>query len=222
MAAKMYGYVRVSTKQQNEARQVIAMHEHGLTDEYIFIEKQSGKDFDRPQYQKLLQKLSPGDTVVVHSLDRLGRNYVEIQEEWRKLQREKNVNIIVLDMPILCTNENQELIQMVITDLMLQLISFVCQSERELIRERQRQGIDAAQARGVKFGRPAADVTPDRFREIAGQWQTGGITSKAAAEALGFSRSTFFRRAREAGLYFDGYKRTQPAGVDGPVQQHEQ
>ena len=196
MGGKTYGYARVSTKNQNEDRQVIALRDYGVEPRNIIVEKQSGKDFDRPLYRKMLRRLTAGDTLVVQSLDRLGRDYVEIQEQWRLLSKERGVSIVVLDMPLLCTQENQELINRLITDLVLQLFSFVAQTEREKIRERQRQGIEAAKARGVRFGRPRAEL-PGNFPEIVAAWSRGECTAREAARTLGVSRSTFFRRLRE-------------------------
>lgn len=196
MSNRVFGYVRVSTKNQCEDRQLIAMREYGVPERNIVVEKQSGKDFDRPRYQKLMHRLKRGDTLIVKSLDRLGRDYLEIQEQWRIISKEKGVAIIVLDMPLLNTKEHAELIGQLITDLVLQLFSFVAQTERENIHKRQREGIEAARARGVKFGRPRM-VLPENFAEIVAQWRRGDFTAQEAAEKLGVSRSTFFRRVRE-------------------------
>ena len=163
MSQNIYGYVRVSTRNQNEDRQMIAMREYGVPEEHIIVEKCSGKDFNRPAYKKMLKKLSPGDTLVIKSLDRLGRNYEEIQEQWRLLRKQRCVSIVVLEMPMLNTQENEEMIFQVITDMMLQMLSYLAQSERENIRFRQREGIEAAKARGVKFGRPRTQL-PGDFR----------------------------------------------------------
>ena len=196
MSSKVYGYVRVSTKGQNEDRQVIAMQNYGIADEQIVVEKQSGKDFDRPVYRRLLRRMRTGDTLVITSLDRLGRNYDEIQEQWRFISKERGIAIVVLDMPLLNTKENAELIGQFITDLVLQLLSFVAQTERESIRTRQREGIEAAKARGVRFGRPRLQL-PEGFSSIVKKWREGAFTAQEAAQRLGFSRSTFFRRVRE-------------------------
>ena len=149
-----YGYARVSTKEQNELRQLIALREFGLTDRAIFVDKQSGKDFDRRSYQRLLRKLKDGDTLVIKSIDRLGRNYEEILEQWRIITKEKSAAIVVLDMPLLDTRRNRDLTGTLIADIVLQLLSYVAQTEREFIHQRQAEGIAAAKARGVKFGRP--------------------------------------------------------------------
>lgn len=196
MSSKVYGYVRVSTRGQNEDRQVIAMQNYGIADEQIVVEKQSGKDFDRPIYRRLLRRMRTGDTLVITSLDRLGRNYDEIQEQWRFISKERGIAIVVLDMPLLNTKENAELIGQFITDLVLQLLSFVAQTERESIRTRQREGIEAAKARGVRFGRPRLQL-PEGFSTIVKKWREGAFTAQEAAQRLGFSRSTFFRRVRE-------------------------
>lgn len=152
MKGKVYGYVRVSTKEQNEARQVIAMREFGIDEQNVFVEKQSGKDFNRPQYKRLLRKLKAGDTLVVKSIDRLGRNYDEIIEQWRILTKEKQAVIVVLDMPLLDMRQGRDLTGTLIADIVLQLLSYVAQTEREFIRRRQAEGILAAKARGVRFG----------------------------------------------------------------------
>lgn len=198
MSARVFGYVRVSTKNQCEDRQMIAMREYGVPDKNIVVEKQSGKDFDRPRYQKLMRRLKRGDTLIIKSLDRLGRDYLEIQEQWRIISKEKGVSIIVLDMPLLNTKEHAELIGQLITDLVLQLFSFVAQTERENIRKRQREGIRAAKARGVRFGRPRIRM-PKEFASLVDDWRQGKITAAQAAQQLGVSRTTFFRRVRELG-----------------------
>ena len=152
MNNRTYGYVRVSAKDQNEARQVIAMHEFGIKQDLIFIEKQSGKDFNRPQYKRLMRKLKTGDTLVIKSIDRLGRNYDEIIEQWRIITKEKQVAVVVLDMPLLDTRQGRDLTGTLIADIVLQLLSYVAQTEREFIKRRQAEGIAAAKARGVRFG----------------------------------------------------------------------
>ena len=196
MSGRVYGYARVSTKHQKEDRQLIALREYGVSEKHIVVEKQSGKDFDRPGYQKLLRRLRPGDTLVIQSLDRLGRNYEEIQEQWRVIRKDRGVSIVVLDMPILNTQENAELIFQVMTDLVLQMLSFIAQTERENIRTRQREGIAAAKARGVRFGRPRMEL-PEEFPAVVARWNRGELTSREAARVLGISRTTFFRRVKE-------------------------
>ena len=196
MGGITYGYVRVSTKNQKEDRQLIALRQYGVEEKRIVVEKQSGKDFERPLYQKLMRRLRAGDTLVVQSLDRLGRDYKEILEQWRVINRERGVSIVVLDMPLLCTKENKELIDRLISDMVLQMLSFVAQTEREKIRERQRQGIEAAKAKGVRFGRPRLEM-PENYPEIVARWNRGEFTAREAARMLGVSRSTFFRRVRE-------------------------
>ena len=196
MSGAVYGYVRVSTQSQREDRQLAAMREYGVATNRIVVEKQSGKDFDRPGYQSLLRQLRAGDTLVVKSLDRLGRDYAEIQEQWRVITKERGVAVVVLDMPLLNTREHTELVGQLISDLVLQLLSFVAQTERESIRERQREGIDAAKARGVRFGRPRAEL-PEGFEDTVAAWRRGEYTAQEAAQRLGVSRGTFFRRVGE-------------------------
>ena len=199
MCGKTYGYVRVSTRSQNEARQLIAMKEYGVKDELIVVEKQSGKDFNRPRYRELVKKLRAGDTLVIKSIDRLGRNYTEILEEWRVLSKNLGVSIVVLDMPLLNTQENQELVGQLLTDMVLQIFSYVAQNERESIHSRQAEGIAAAKAQGVQFGRPRIPL-PEMFEEVATLWQNGLISANEAARRLHFSTNTFYRRAKEAGF----------------------
>ena len=189
-----YGYVRVSAKDQNVERQIDAMHEAGLQDKRIFIEKQSGKDFDRPVYLRLLKKLRPGDVLFVKSIDRLGRNYNEILEQWRVITKEKEVAIVVLDMPLLDTRSNRDLTGTLIADIVLQLLSYVAQTERENIRSRQQEGIAAAKERGVRFGRPRMELPVD-FNPTAALWRDGAISAREAARRLELSTSTFLRRA---------------------------
>ena len=185
-----YGYVRVSTRDQKEDRQLIALHELGLSDKYIYVDKQSGKDFNRPQYQKLLRKLRPGDLLYIKSIDRLGRNYEEIQNQWRVLTKEKGVDICVVDMPILDTRRGKDLLGTFISDLVLQLLSFVAENERANIKQRQAEGIAAAKAKGVRFGRPPKPL-PINFLSVYQQWQQGLITGTAAAKECGMPLSTF-------------------------------
>ncbi len=196
MASTMYGYARVSTQVQNEARQLAALREFGVAEENIIIEKQSGKDFNRPRYQYLIEKLHTGDVLVTQSIDRLGRNYDEILEQWRLITKERKAAIVVLDMPLLDTREDRDLTGILIADIVLQLLSYVAQKERESIRQRQTEGIAAAKARGVHCGRKRIHV-PDGFVDIAAQWENGDLSATAAAAELGMSRDTFLRRARE-------------------------
>ena len=163
-----YGYIRVSTREQNEDRQVIALTEWGVDVKRIYLDKQSGKDFERPQYRRLLRKLKSGDALIVKSIDRLGRNYDEILEQWRIITKEKHADIVVLDMPLLDTRTNRDLTGTLIADIVLQLLSYVAQTEREFIRQRQAEGIAAAKARGVRFGRPSLPV-PEAFYAVYSQ-----------------------------------------------------
>ena len=163
MKNSMYGYVRLSTKDQNEARQLIAMQEFGVDKQNVFVEKQSGKDFNRPQYKRLLRKLKAGDSPVIKSIDRLGRNYDEIIEQWRIITKEKQAAIVVLDMPLLDTRQGRDLAGTLITDIVLQLLSYVAQTEREFIKRHQAEGIAAAKARGVRFG-PRPKERPDEYK----------------------------------------------------------
>lgn len=189
-----YGYVRVSTKDQNEDQQLIALHELGLTDKFIYVDKQSGKDFNRPQYQRLLRKLRPGDLLYIKSIDRLGRNYEEIQNQWRVLTKEKGVDICIVDMPILDTRRGKDRLGTFISDLVLQLLSFVAENERTNIKQRQAEGIAAAKAKGVRFGRPPKPL-PENFHSVYQQWKQGIITGTAAAKECGMPLSTFRYRA---------------------------
>lgn len=195
MKKTMYGYVRVSTKDQNEARQVIAMQEFGIDEQHILIEKQSGKNFNRPQYKWLLKQMRKGDTLVIKSIDRLGRNYVEILEQWRILTKEKQVAVVVLDMPILDTRDERDLMGTLIADIVLQLLSYVAQTERESIRQRQAEGIAAAKARGVHFG-PAPRVKPENFRSCADRWKRREISAREAARQLQICHKTFLKWAQ--------------------------
>lgn len=191
-----YGYVRVSSTEQNEERQVLAMRSVGIPDDYLYIEKQSGKDFNRPRYRKLIKKLKPGDLLYIQSIDRLGRNYEEIQQQWRIITKELGADICVLDMPLLDTRQGKDLMGTFIADLVLQILSFVAQTERESIKERQRQGIAAAKQRGVQFGRPELRP-PDNFDLIVTQMESGEISAKNAISQSGLSSATFYRRLRE-------------------------
>ena len=190
----IYGYVRVSTKEQNEERQMIAMNDFGV--DKIFMDKQSGKDFERMQYQKLLKKLKPDDILAVKSIDRLGRNYEEILEQWRIITKERKAAIVVLDMPLLDTRKNKDLTGTLIADIVLQLLSYVAQTEREFICQRQREGIAAAKARGVKFGREAME-RPAEFEGIRALWEKGEISARASAKQLGIAHKTFLRWVKQ-------------------------
>ena len=189
-----YGYARVSTKEQNEQRQIIALEEFGLNLRQIFIDKQSGKNFERANYQRLTRRLKEGDTLVVKSIDRLGRNYNEILEQWRIITKEKRAAIVVLDMPLLDTRQGRDLMDTFIADLVLQILSFVAQSERESIKKRQAEGIAAAKARGVKFGRPPRPL-PDNFYEVHKAWRDKKLTLKEAAEICDLPVGTFYGKS---------------------------
>ena len=194
-----YGYVRVSALDQNEARQLLEMQRLGLKEEYVYVDKQSGKDFNRPNYKRLLSVLKAGDLLYVKSIDRLGRNYKEIQEQWRILTKEKGVDVVILDMPLLDTRTAKDLLGTFIADLVLQVLSFVAQSERENILKRQEEGIRAAKLRGVEFGRPSIEI-PNNFVHLVNQWEQGKISALEAANASKMSISTFYRRLRELRL----------------------
>ena len=190
----VYGYIRVSSVDQNEDRQLVALHGKGVADKNIFMDKQSGKDFERPQYKRMVKKLKPGDLLYVLSIDRLGRNYADVQQQWRVLTKEKKVDICVLDMPLLDTRQGKDLMGTFIADLVLQILSFVAQNERESIRKRQAEGIAAAKIRGVRFGRPARPL-PDNFAETLRAWRSKKITLQQAAEACGMPAGTFYSKA---------------------------
>lgn len=193
MNGVIYGYIRVSTKEQCEDRQILALREFPVSERNIFIDKLSGKDFNRPQYQKLMQKLHPGDLLVVKSIDRLGRNYTEILNQWRIITKEKRVDVVVLDMPLLDTRQTgKDLTGIFVADLVLQILSYVAQTERENIRQRQKEGIAAAKLRGIKFGRPRKQV-PEDFPEWKERWKRREITSREAAKQLGIAQDTFLR-----------------------------
>ena len=228
MTNNTYGYVRVSTHEQNEARQLIAMRDFGVAEENIIIEKQSGKDFQRELYLGLVQRLRPGDVLVVKSIDRLGRNYTEILEQWGAITKGREAAIVVLDMPLLDTRQGRDLMGTLIADIVLQLLSYVAQTERETLRRRQAEGIAAAKDRGVRFGpermalrenlrqRQAEGIAaarergvrfgrerlplPPEFQPLAELWREGSISSRAAASELGISYQTFLRRVKEAAL----------------------
>ena len=193
----MHGYVRVSARDQHEDRQLLAMREFGVSDESIYVDKISGKDFERPQYKKLFRRLKPGDVLVIKSIDRLGRNYGEIQEQWRMITREKQTDIVVLDMPLLDTRKKKgDLTGTFIADLVFQILCYVAQLERETIRQRQAEGIAAAKAKGVQFGRSRMPV-PEAFYPLQKAYREGSITARAAARQLSVSHSTFLRWAKD-------------------------
>ncbi len=195
----IYGYVRVSSTDQNEDRQLIAMSEKNIPQRNIYIDKQSGKDFERPQYKRLVKRLEPGDLLYILSIDRLGRNYEEIQRQWRVLTKDIGIDICVIDMPLLDTRNGKDLMGTFIADLVLQILSFVAQSERENIKKRQAEGIAAAKAKGVKFGRPEVP-TPNDFDKYMSKWEKGQITTAEILKLTGLSKSTFYRKAREHNL----------------------
>lgn len=194
-----YGYVRVSSMEQNEDRQMIALKEAGVLSDCIYMDKQSGKDFHRADYEKMVSQLENGDLLYIMSIDRLGRNYLEIQEQWRILTKEIGVDICVIDMPLLDTRKGKDLLGTFMADLVLQILSFVAENERENIRKRQEQGIEAAKRRGVRFGRPETKV-PDDFKNIVRAWERGNLKINEVLERCQMSRSTFFRRLREMRL----------------------
>ena len=191
---KIYGYIRVSTREQNEDRQLIALREIGVPEKNIYLDKQSGKDFNRPQYKKLLRKLKKDDLLYIKSIDRLGRNYEEILEQWRVLTKEKGVDIVVLDMPLLDTRRGKDLMGTFLSDIVLQVLSFVAENERSNIRQRQAEGITAAKARGIKFGRPPKPL-PDNFHSCYQRWKQGEITGTQAAKECEMPLATFRYRA---------------------------
>jgi len=196
MAGNVYGYVRVSSQEQNEIRQVIAMREFGVPEEHIIVEKLSGKDFRRPLYQSLAKKLGAEDTLVIKSIDRLGRNYTEILEQWQVITKQRQAAVVVLDMPLLDTRQGRDLTGTLISDIVLQLLSYVAQTERENIRARQAEGIAAARKRGVRFGRQRMEM-PEGFGELAREWNEGRVSARQAASMLGISHHTFLKCARE-------------------------
>ena len=193
---KIYGYARVSSKDQNEDRQRIALHEMGVPETNIYIDKQSGKDFERPAYRRMVRKLKRDDLLYIKSIDRLGRNYEEIQNQWRLLTKEKGVDIYVIDMPLLDTRRGKDLVGTFLSDIVLQVLSFVAENERKNIRQRRAEGIAAAKARGVKFGRPALP-NPDNFREVHRDWRNKKITLRQAADACGMPIGTFYGKAKK-------------------------
>lgn len=187
-----YGYIRVSSKDQNEERQVIALTEAGIDKNHLFIDKQSGKDFNRKQYKRMLRKLKADDVLMVKSIDRLGRNYDEILEQWCLLTKEKGVDIVVLDMPLLDTRRDRDLTGKLIADIVLQLLSYVAQTEREFIHQRQAEGIAAARARGVKFGRRPKEI-PSEFNDVYNRWINKEISAREAGKILGVAHKTFLK-----------------------------
>ena len=193
----VYAYVRVSTTGQHEDRQLIAMARQDVPEKNIFVEKQSGKDFNRPMYQKMVKRLKADDVLFIKSIDRLGRNYQEILEQWRILTKEKGVDIVVIDMPLLDTRRGKDLLGTLIADLVLALLCYVSENERKMIRERQREGIEAAKERGVKFGRPSKPI-PEDFLHIYNRWMAKEISADEAAGLCGLTRATFYSRARAA------------------------
>lgn len=191
-----YGYIRVSSRDQNEDRQLIALKEVGVPEKNIYMDKQSGKDFNRPQYKKLLRKMKKDDLLYIKSIDRLGRNYEEILQQWRILTKEKGIDIVVLDMPLLDTRRGKDLMGTFLSDIVLQVLSFVAENERTNIRQRQAEGIAAAKAKGVKFGRPPLPL-PDNFYEVHKAWRSKKLTLKQAAEACNMPVGTFYGKARK-------------------------
>ena len=190
----VYGYIRVSTKEQNEDRQLVALHELNIPEKNIYTDKQSGKDFDRPQYKRLVRRMKKDDLLYIKSIDRLGRNYGEILEQWRVLTKEKGIDIVVLDMPLLDTRRGKDLMGTFLSDIVLQVLSFVAENERVNIRQRQAEGIAAAKARGVRFGRPPRPL-PENFHSAYQRWKAKKITGTAAAKECGMALSTFRYRA---------------------------
>lgn len=192
-----YGYARVSAKDQNEARQLIALEEAGITGRRVYLDKQSGKDFQRPAYRRLMRRLRPGDVIFIKSIDRLGRNYREILDQWAFITREKQADVVVLDMPLLDTRSRDgDLTGTLIADLVLQILSYVAETERQNIRQRQAEGIAAAKARGVRFGVRRMEM-PEEFDDVRSAWLRGEVSARSAAAGLGVSCQTFLRRARE-------------------------
>lgn len=194
--SKVYGYIRVSSADQNEDRQLVALRSCKVPECNLFVDKQSGKDFERPEYRRMLRRLKRDDLLYVKSIDRLGRNYGEILEQWRLLTKEKGVDIVVLDMPLLDTRSGKDLMGTFIADLVLQILSFVAQNERENIRQRQAEGIAAAKARGVPFGRPALPL-PENSEEVVTSWRNKEIDFASALQQTGMRPATFYRRLKE-------------------------
>ena len=193
---QVYGYVRVSSRDQKEDRQVLVLQELAVPKKHIFTDRQSGKDFNRPMYRRLLKRLKEDDLLYIQSIDRLGRNYEEILEQWRVLTREKKVDIVVLDMPLLDTRRGKDLMGTFLSDVVLQVLSFVAENERKTIRQRQREGIEAAKLRGVQFGRPRKPL-PENFEQICVLWQSGELSSRKAAKLCGMPLTSFCRIGEE-------------------------
>lgn len=194
--AEVYGYVRVSSRDQNAERQMIALQQMSVAEKNIFMDKQSGKDFERPAYKRMVRRMKKDDLLYIKSIDRLGRNYGEILEQWQILTKEKEIDIVVLDMPLLDTRRGKDLMGMFLSDIVLQVLSFVAENERSNIRQRQAEGIAAAKARGVRFGRPALPY-PDNFRQIHRDWRNKKITLRQAADACEMPVGTFYGKARK-------------------------
>ena len=192
----IYGYIRVSTREQNEDRQLLAMQELNIPEKNIFTDKQSGKDFERPAYKRMVKRMKKDDLLYIKSIDRLGRNYEEIQNQWRELTKEKGVDIVVLDMPLLDTRRGKDLVGTFLSDIVLQVLSFVAENERSNIRQRQAEGIAAAKLRGVRFGRPPKPL-PDNFESVCHRLEQRAITTAEAARECGMDRSTFRYRLRK-------------------------
>lgn len=191
--SKIYGYVRVSSAEQNEGRQMIALAEAGVQEGDIFVDKQSGKNFERPQYKRMVKKLKAGDLLYVLSIDRLGRNYEEVQKQWRIITKEIGADVCVLDMPLLDTRQGKDLMGTFIADLVLQILSFVAQSERENIKQRQKQGIAVAKEKGVRFGRPEIPI-PDNFEKIVRDWERKSMSFEETLKLCNMSEATFYRK----------------------------
>lgn len=196
----VYGYIRVSSREQNEERQMIAMDAVGIDRKNIFLDKQSGRDFDRPQYKKMIKKIRRHDLLYIKSIDRLGRNYEEILQQWQMLTKDKHIDIVVLDMPLLDTRRGKDLMGTFLSDIVLQVLSFVAENERSNIRQRQAEGIAAARAKGVRFGRPPAPL-PENFDAMYQKWKKGEITGTAVAKACNMPLSSFHYRAKKYEKY---------------------
>lgn len=196
MTKQIYGYIRVSSKDQNEDRQLIALQEYKIPKSNIYIDKISGKDFERPQYKKLLRRLKAGNLLIIKSIDRLGRNYEDVLEQWKFITKQKKVDIKIIDMPLLDTTISKDLLGTFIADLVLQLLSFVAENERTVIKSRQAEGIAAAKARGVRFGRPEKSLPPD-FDHICSLWEKHHISTREALNKLKMPRATFYRKFRK-------------------------
>jgi DNA invertase Pin-like site-specific DNA recombinase len=195
-----YGYIRVSSKEQNEDRQLIAMQKQNIPEKNIYIDKQSGSSFDRPAYKRMVRRMKKGDLLYIKSIDRLGRNYEEIQQQWKILTKDKGIDIVVLDMPLLDTRRGKDLVGTFLSDIVLQVLSFVAENERSNIKQRQAEGISAAKIRGVRFGRPPVPMTED-FGNAFLRWERGEISGRAAARECGMPRSTFYKKAKLYRLY---------------------